>query len=342
MAQAEETSISQGGAARTFGGARWLRTLVQVIGAGVGLALLVWAGRLALAPENQPALEQLRASPAHLVLALVGLTVVAIAIDGAIFWLTMRPLRRHSGRACAPLSEVIAVNAVATFLNPLPFKLGMVARGALHVRCHGVGVKELVSWLAGFGGLTVVAMGALAVASIVRPTLDGAWMGIAGGLVVLGCAGMLVAGALARRFPALQKLSLGAWPIAADPVAVVGSVLLRLSHVLLYALRFIVVAKMMGQGLSMLTGVQLGLSYLLVQSTAPTGTLGVAEAVTAKVGQAVGMELEKVALMVLVTTAAQTLVAAVLSLIALAWLRPWRPRPAVAAPSAAAQPGPTP
>lgn len=312
------------------------KIVVQALGGMLCLALLVWAGRLAFSPENQDAIARLRqASPGPL-LMLFAVSIGAIVVDGLIFWLTLRPLRRAKQMAVPSALEVVGVNAIATFLNPLPFKLGMLARATLHMRLHAVTIREMIAWLAGFAGLTLLAMVALVLAAQRRPAVDAGTLALALAIVLAGGTGVLVVGRLARTRPTLQKLSLGAWPMAGDGLAVLGSCLLRLSHVLLAAARLVVIGQILALPMSLPQGVKLGTSYTIVQAAAPTGTLGVAEAITSKHGEALGLKIEEVALMVLLTTAAQTLTAGGLSVLALAWLRPWQRRTRVPPPQARA------
>jgi hypothetical protein len=306
-----------------------LKIAVQALGGVVCVALLIWAGRLAFSAENQDALAKLRDAAPGLVGLLFAISIAAIVADGLIFWLTLRPLRREKGLRTPPVLEIVAVNAIATFLNPLPFKLGMLARASLHMRLHAVSLREMISWLAGFAGVTLLAMGALIVAGQVRPEMDARMLAITLAIVMIGGGVMMLLGRLAQGNLTLQRLSLGAWPIAADRWAVFGTCVLRLSHVGLAGARFLVLAQILGLALTLGQGVRLGTSYIVVQATAPTGTLGVAEAITSKIGQALGLKIEEVALMVLLTTAAQTLTAGLISILALAWLRPWKTGPRV-------------
>jgi hypothetical protein len=290
---------------------------LQAVGLVVGLALLAWAVRLALGPENREALERMRHAPASLVVALAGLTVLTVINNGLMFWWTLRPLRR------VPAGETVGVNAIATFLSLLPFKLGLIVRSLVHVRRHGVSWSQLASWYAAFAGLTLGSLVLIGVASVApRLTSAGRFAAAAGMLAVFG-AGVVVVGRVAVRWRVFSKpFFADAFTIARDPAAVTGHIALRGTDVLIFGLRFYIAAKITGVVLSAGASLQLGGAYLFLTAVAPAGSLGFTELGTAKAGGLLGLDTGTVALLALVTTAAQGIVSGAMAVAAWLWIRP--------------------
>lgn len=297
---------------------RWTpgKVTIQVLGILAGAALFTWAIKSVLKPDNQPALDKLRhAAPTDLAV-LVGLTLLSLAVNGVMFWLTLRPIRK------VPLGETIAVNSIAAFLTILPFKLGLILRTVIHYRRHGVGLKSLTAWLAAFAGLTLGTLVVLAGASFWRKGIDGVWVAtVVGGLVILGGVTVL-AGHAAKRSALLAKLSLGADAIARDPVAVYGHIGLRVVDIATYAARFYVAARIAEIPITPSGSTLMGSTYILFNAAAPAGTLGVAEMGTAGVATLADIPKDHAALLALTTTATLALTAGVCSVLAWLWLRP--------------------
>lgn len=297
---------------------RWTpgKVALQVVGLVIGAALFTWAIRSVFKEENQPALERLRHAEPLDVALLVVLTLVSLVINGVMFWLTLRPLRK------VPLGETIAVNCIAAFLTMLPFKLGLLLRAVIHYRRHAVSAKVLAAWLAAFGGLSAATLAVLTGASLWRKGIDGVWAAVVvGGLLVLGAA-VLAAGHAAGRVPILAKVSLGADAIARDPVVVFGHIGLRVLDIATYAARFYVAAHITAIGVTPAGATLMGSTYLLLNAAAPAGSLGVAEMGTAGVASLAGIEKDHAALLALVITAGLSLVSAVCAVGAWVWLRP--------------------
>lgn len=298
--------------------ARWTPTklAIQALGLLAGAALFVWAVKSVLKPENQPALDKLRhAAPADLAL-LVALTLLSLAVNGLMFWLTLRPLQR------VPLDETIAINSLAAFLTILPFKLGLLLRTVIHYRRHGVNARTLAAWLAAFAGLSVATLAVLTGASLWRKGIDIMWIAaVLAGLLATGGLALLT-GHMAKRSPVLAKLSLGADSIARDPAAVFGHIALRVVDIATYAARFYVAARITEVPITPSAATLMGSTYLLLNAAAPAGALGVAEMGTAGVATLAGIPNDHAALLALATTAALTLTSGVCSIGAWLWLRP--------------------
>jgi hypothetical protein len=292
--------------------------VVQVVGLVVGLGLLAWALSLALGGDNREALQRLRHASAGTLLALAGLTALSVVINGVAFWATLRPLRR------IPLAETIGVNAIATFLSVLPFKIGLVARSLLHMRRHGVPMRELLAWYVAFAGLTGVTMVITGAIGAAPGLSDAARFGLAAAALVAVCVATPFAARWIAGVRVLRGRMLGLDVILARPSAVWTHVGLRLLDIATFGLRFWLIAGAVGVPLSALQALKLGGTYLFIQATAPAGTLGFAEAGTAGAGDLIGLDAQAVVLMALIATAAQLVVAGAMALLAAAWLRPWQ------------------
>jgi hypothetical protein len=297
--------------------------VVQVVGLLIGIGLMVWALRMAVSGDNRQALENLRSASPVLVAWLFALSVLSIVLDAAVFWCALAP-RRH-----LPKGEVLATNAIAVFLSILPFKLGMIVRSAIHVRRHGVAIKELVSWFIAFGGVTMAAIVACAGGALLSPRVQaqptlGVIVACAGGLLVCVWLAIVGVGQLATRSNAkwLRVMTLGTADLIAHPGFVGAGLLLRAIDVATFAARFAIAGMIVGVGMSASQSAQLGSVYLVLQAGAPAGALGFAEAGTAGAGALIGIDAKQVALLALIVTAARMLVAGAMAAGAWVWLRP--------------------
>ena len=299
---------------------RWTpgKLAIQFAGLLLGGVLFVWAIRNAFSEKNQPAIDRIREASLSDAAMLVGLTILSLLLNGVMFWLTMRPLRR------VPLGETTAINCIAAFLSLLPFKLGLLLRALIHYKRHAVPAKELGAWLAAFGLLSALSLVIFAGASWWRAGIDGVWAAcVVGGVIGAGGAVML-AGRLALRWPWLARASLGADAIARDPWAVFGHIVLRGADVATFGLRFWVAARIAGMTLAPADSMVMGSVYVLLNATAFAGSLGYAEAGTAFLANKVGVDQNEAALLALVITAALSFTSGILALGAWAWLRPDR------------------
>lgn len=294
------------------------RIAMQAIGVLVGMGLLVWVGSMVLSPENRERLRALEAPPAPWVCALLVASVLSVVINGTVFWAAALPIRRLR------LRDVVGVNALATMLSPLPFKLGFLSRAIIHMRRDGMHLRELVPWFAGVAAVTLCVIVPVGVAGIWRREVDAVWLLI----VAAGppaCAGLgIFASRLAATRPWLAKLSLGSWRVARHPGIVYAQVALRFADLTMQSVRFYAAARVAGVPLDVSHAALLGTSYLLLTAIAPAGTLGFAEMGTAGIATLAGSDTATVGLIALVVTISQFSAATVLSAIAGTWLRPFR------------------
>lgn len=312
---------------------------VQIVGFCVGAALLVWALSLAGSGQNQEALAKLRGLPASTLASLVALTLASLAINGLMFWVTALPLRTAEVRL--PLGETLATNCIATFLSLLPFKLGLLVRSLIHVRKHGMSVGVLLGWFAAFGVLTACTALLAGAVAIARGKVDSVWLvSVLAGLVVLALLAKVLAPVVFARAKQLEgfaagkgagtsavaislaRLAMPAASIFAKPGVCLAHAGLRLLDFATFAARFALLASALGVALSNEHAMLLGSSFLLLNASAPAGTLGFADMGVAGAGTLVGLPTQQIVLLSLVTTALQTAVAGAISAVAWWWVRP--------------------
>lgn len=300
---------------------RWSRRRIalQLSGLVVGLGLLVWVVMLATNQRNTESIDALRAAPVGVFVALIGLSLVSVVLNGAMFWVVLRPLARIS------LLETIAVNAMATFLSILPFKISLLTRSLIHHRRHRLRYKIIVSWIAATGALAMTVLLPLAAAGLWRQQLDALWWITAcGGVVICNCIG-IVLGRAAQNQPILRTLSLGAHVIVRHPQVAIQHGALRLLDMGVLTGRFLVAASIIGMTLDPDQAVLIATTYFLLSVLTPAGTLGPREMGVAALGFVQGDGIaQQLALAALVVSLAEILSAASLSAIGAVRIKPYR------------------
>ncbi len=314
-----------------------MRIAVQLLGFGIGIALLVWCVRVVMSDENKAALEKVQQAGAGQILALLGLAAASIFLNGFIFWSAIRPLHRLR------LSDTVAVNALATFLSYLPFKISVLTRWLIHNRRDGVHTLTIGAWFIVVAVLTVVTIAPMWLA-FARPEGAGRWWwfviacAIAAAHAVAWQTARLVRGP--RGLERMKRLGLpdpiagrewfqrlhGGASMGGDTHAVWSTTIARILDILGFGLRFWIAARILGVPLTGEEAVLIGMAFFVVGVVSPFGTVGTREA--GALGMAVGAGLASAEtqrdalltgiLLVSVTEAAVGLVGAG---IALAWLR---------------------
>lgn len=280
--------------------------IVQVAGFVAALALLGWCVAEALSPENREQLAKLSGASAGQVVGLLGLSVLTVTINGLIFWIVVRPVRR------IPVSDVIATNALATFLAYLPFKLSVISRFVVHSRRDGVPVLTIGAWLAACGVMFVATLGPVLAVSLWRRGIDSWWWsGSVVGVVICAAAVLAVArafrgdGGLARLHHLTDPLKIGlvnralrterfrhlhdGFEMLACPWAVFGAAGLRVMDVVVVSSRFLIAAAVLGVDLSWQDAGLMGATYFVIGVISPVGALGTREGGTLALASAVGI-----------------------------------------------------
>lgn len=289
---------------------------VQLVGLAIGIGLLVWAFSLSARPENRRSIEAMQNAPASEVGLLLALTFVSLVLNGLMFWVTLRPLKRLK-----PI-DVVLVNSIATFFSVLPFKLSLVARVLIHHRRDGVSFKTLLAWVAAMGALGLAVLLPLVGATLWRGQLDALWWAASlAGLLAFNGLGVVL-GHQARRVKLLRTLSFGADAIVRHVPAVVGHGVFRLADVGALAARFMAAAAIADVAMPIDQAVLLASVYFVLSVITPAGTLGFREMGVAALGLSQGLGPEQVALVALVVTGAEVVTSGGLATIAFIVLRP--------------------
>jgi hypothetical protein len=279
-----------------------LRITLQIVGTLLSLGLLVWAASQALTPENQESLVRLRNAPPHLAIALVGLVLASVLLNGVIF----QAILAHTHRLGTV--HMTAVTGIATLLAFAPFKLSLLSRVFIHRRRDRLRYRTLVAWLAAVGGLSLCVLGPATLASLWRADLDALWF-LGGVVAPAGLLALAVAVARrVRRVPALHAVTLGSADYATDPgkVALLGA--LRLTDLASMALRFTIAGWILGIELTPGAAIVAASVYFITGILSPSGNLGAREGAVTGVGFLPAINAhEQFALLALTVTAAEIL-----------------------------------
>ncbi|MCW5769076.1 MAG: flippase-like domain-containing protein [Phycisphaeraceae bacterium] len=316
------------------------RVVIQLVGYAAGIALLIWCVSRALSPENREQLTRLAdASPLSIAL-LCGLSVLSIVLNGLIFWTAVRPVQR------VPLGSVLATNAIATALNYVPFKLSMLSRILIHNRRDRVPLLTIGGWLGTVVIILAATLGPMVAISLHRPTIDGIWLALVSGAMVLA-AGTVILGArlgltspvrrlsrsltmrtaLGRRFlsSSMEPHILDGLRMMSSPVAVGAGVGLRLADVVTQSARFVVAAGILGITLQFDKAFLLAATYFGIGIVSPFGMLGTREAGAAGLADALSIpNAGAIAAVVLLVSATEALVTIILATAGAIYLRPMR------------------
>jgi hypothetical protein len=317
-----------------------LRLIFQLGGFLVGLALLGWCVQRALSPENRGQFALLRDASPSLVAAMMGLTALSIMLNGLVFWAVVRPVRRLKP------PDMIAVNALATFLNFLPFKLSVIFRVLIHNRRDGLPVFVIGSWFAAMGAVLIAGIGPLVIATVISRSMDARWFAAAAISLVGAMASLVILGrifggqaGLSRSFAIVDSLRLrplstlvragfirdlhAGMDMLASPRALALSVGLRLTDAMVQALRFSIAAQILGRPLDFDQALMFSVTYFAIGILSPVGMLGFRESGTAAVAQFVGIpDPEGFVVVPLLVGGTEVVVIMVFAGLAIAWLRP--------------------
>ena len=279
-------------------GRRVLRLALQALGFVIGLLLLGWCVRTALSPDNREQLAKLGEATPGQVALLLGLSAGTLFINGLLFWITLRPVKR------LPAVDHVAINALCTFLAFLPFKVGALTRIAINNRRDAVPILTIGAWYAGMFAIMLATYLPAMGASMWRGGVDWLWWvaGLGGTAVLLG-AGVAVATPFAGApggAPPPPRVAPAPLPIvgrlarsdhftrlhtAADMMAAPGHVLaagvMRLVDLGIMSARFVVAGSIVGVAFGWEEAVLAASAYYILGMVSPFGMLGAREAGTA-------------------------------------------------------------
>jgi hypothetical protein len=335
--QPEQAAASESPSERPKRKSGMVRASIQLLGFGIGVALLIWCVRVVMSDDNKAALEKLQQATSGQIMALLSIAALSIMLNGYIFWATIKPL--HKLR----LSDTIAVNALATFLSYLPFKISVLTRWVLHYRRDGVPTLTVGTWFIVVAALTVVTVAPMWLA-FARP--DGVghawWLVIAAAIALAHLMGWQAARLLRgdRGMARMKRLGLpeglarkewfqrlhGGASMAADGHAIWSTTVARVLDIASFGLRFWIAAKVLGVPLTAEEGLLIGLAYFVVGVVSPFGTVGTREAGALAMAVGAGVvsaDAEQDALLtgILLVSVTEAAVGLIGAGFALAWLR---------------------
>ena len=293
-----------------------LRTIIfQIVAFALSIALVVWAVRIALDKGSPEQFDRL-ASPAIGPLALLlAATAASIAVNGLIFWVLVKPIKKLSP------GELIAVNAIGTFLVVLPFKLSLLSRVAIHTKRDNIALKDLVSWFCALGAVSLAVLIPLAGVSLWRQQPDAIWALSGFILVPAACVFVIEVNRFLQRSDRFRPIGLGAERILTQRALVAKAGVLRAIDVALLAARFAAAAHIAGIELDAGSAVVLGSTFFLISLLSPTGSTGFQLGGAIAIGAWESMPQEEAALLTLAVAISEFVVAFVMAGIGAAILR---------------------
>ncbi|MEM9065486.1 MAG: hypothetical protein AAGB51_08365 [Planctomycetota bacterium] len=327
---------------------RAAKIAVQLVGFLIAIALFGWAVSMGFSEENRGGLERLRDAGPLPIAQLIGLSLVVVATNGFVFWLTMIPVRRLR------LRDIQAANGLCTLLAFLPFKLGAITRVAIHRQRDGVPVMLVGAWWA---AILVVFAGGVApvlLATIVADSMGLMWWAtvaasmVATTLIIWRLSGVfegpkgmarLRALMLAERFSLIGKLLHSdaahhlhsAFRMTDHLKVVTGCHVLRLVDIGAQAGRIAIAAGVVGLTISPHEAVALALGSVLIMMASPVGLVGTREAGVVALAAWMGLTdgigeetSDQLALALLVVTGSDLIAVLVAAGVGVGWLGPHR------------------
>jgi hypothetical protein len=311
---------------------------VQVVGFLIGLGLLGWCVRLALSEGNREALAKLGDAPPGSLAALLGLSAVGVVANGLIFWAGLKPVRSLVAL------DVIATNALATFLSNLPFKIGLLARIAIHNRRDKVPMAMIFGWFGAVTATLVLTSASLLLAGLARGVLKGWTVPAAIVLMIVLSALMVVVAKrlsgdrghrrLSRligrfggrralrlaRSQVIRELHMGLDMLASGKwVAVV--VAFRMVDFGAQAWRWVVAGELVATRVTATEGLLISGGHFLAGALSPVGMLGFREGAAIGMAEVLGLDPRGFAPIALIAAGAELVVVIAAAGLAIAWLR---------------------
>lgn len=303
----------------------WVSAL-RIAGFVAGLAVLVWCVVLVASPQNREQISRLGDAGAGPFAALLGLSLLSIAINGMIFWITILPVKRLG------VPRVLAVHSVAVLMAYLPLKLSVVFRVVAHNRLDKLPVLTIGSWFAASGLLMFASPAPLILMSLIHPALDWVWLGgSAAGLALLVLAVVPLAKFFAHEVGLRRLRRLAMWTRVPWVVALAHTshaerlqagfamlsrwrevsvcVALRLGDVVAQGARFLIAAQVLGVPLDWQDSLLLALAFFFTGVVTPVGSLGTREGVTVGLALLLGAGAGENAAVVIVLVSAADAVA---------------------------------
>ncbi len=291
------------------------KLLLQLTGFAVGVALLAWIIVKAIEEGDWHRIAE--ANPL-LVAGLLGCSLTSAVANGAIFWITVRPLRHLR------FWDLQRLNVAANMLNYAPVRLGALSRVLYHLRVDRLSLLQVGAWFSLVLYTLVLCVAACVVATIVRDRVDVIWG--------LGVAGQIVLGGITLRgmvnLPLVARYGRGIDQMANDRWSLWGALALRMVDLSAFTGRMGIAALILEISLPTAHVVVLAMVALLA-SLIPFGRVGFREFCVAAAAQRLSMLAGDVEAnmnqLALVESAGEALVFIPLGLMTLLWFRRrWR------------------
>lgn len=328
---------------------RGLKFIIQALGFIVGLALLWWCISKAFGGEDsRQSLERLRDASTGQIAALLAFSLGTLIANGLVFHQTIRPVRKIDAL------DTISINAIATFLNYLPFKLSVIFRVTTHSKRDRLPLLLIGAWMAAIAAILLTVLGTITLTAfltrhaepLVRLAVGVGFLAIFGTAVVLvaryfaGVRGLDRLAALARatRLGFAEKIVRSehfaqihaCTAMLMSPATVAGTIALRVIDIALQAARYTTAAQILGEPLSYADAFVLASAGFFAGIISPSGQLGTREGaivfLAATLGVGGAKEFARVALLVTATEAIAFLVGAGLGIARLGPNRLFQPR----------------
>lgn len=269
--------------------------LAQGIGAIVCIGLLGWVITRAGAQMTPERWALLRAAPWWQPGLLFALGLFSVAVNGLAWWVALRPVQRIR------LADVVAVNAIATALAYLPFKLSVVFRVLYHRTMDGISLLRFGGWAAAVAGPMAAAFGPGLLLAF-TPLRHNPWAWAAGAVIGAAAASLVLA-ALSRFFatgrgwrwlrrvsarmggrrglrllhgPMFTNLHAGIHMLARPEIVLLAATL-RLLDAAGLAARVMIAGTILAIPVDPGSAAVVGVCYFMIGAIAPTGTLGLRE-----------------------------------------------------------------
>ncbi len=312
---------------------------LQLLGFALGIFLLYLCIRGAITGEHAAeGWDKIRHASPHLIVILLGCTLLSLLINGTSFWITIQSIK--------PLRwwDMQRLNFTGNLLNYAPIRLGAIARVAYHLRVDRLRLLQITAWFGFIGVFLALAIAACVGVSWLHPEFDLWWMMMILGIMILGGLGARIM----VQVPVVQRFGQGLDQIVHDPRALWGTIILRLADLSCYTGRMVAAALILGLDLP-LTQIVILAVVALGASLTPLGRVGIREWCVAQAALLLSLNADeaagRMAQLALVESAGEALIFLPLGVFFLWWYRkamlkpnPRKPNPRKANPT----PPPTP
>lgn len=315
--------------ARELARPRWWKIVLQAVGWVASLALLVWViSSIINQPGVRDRLPRLLETPWWLIALLVALSTGTIVFSGLVFWAALRPIRRLG------VTDTVAVNAAATLLGVLPFKLNFAYRVLTHMRRDGMTFLQVMSWMVATAIIILMSLAGVVLAGVLKLELNFWWWLLAMGVPTLGGLCMFLLGRRLLRMKVRERYASRPWMhhlvngvlMLSNERCVVFALIVRFFDIACHTVRFFLageaamLAGFVDTGLTADQAVLAGSLYFFVQIVSPTGSMGLKEAAT--MGVLAFMASESFGIIVIVVSTVDAAATIVMGVLGLWWLRP--------------------